>query len=156
MFYWRLWISCLNFVGCSILHIKVFHEIDKWPTEWKVFLQTVSSVEELKDILTLSSKNDLSKVPVFVQTFVKRRNVIKDCLMDLIFEKEDSDLGNLEIPGDLRRGMTPKKQHEVSMFSQHIREQVKDKRFSSMLGTLVFILMLFELNKSNNSRNFLC
>ena len=111
----------------NFANINVFQEIDQWPTEWKDFLQNVSPIDKLKDIM-LNKSNHQSKVPFFVQTFVMRRNVLKVSLLDQIFETEVSVLKNLEIPDDLRRGMTPKKQHEVAKFSQHIRDQVKDKR----------------------------
>ena len=110
----------------NFANIKIFQQINNWPDEWNKFMITLSSPDQLKDILLgkISSKI----VPSFVTSFVERRrklvNDLQSALFDLDIQRSDPEAG---VPENLKRGMTRKKQHEVALFSEHIHQQIKNK-----------------------------
>jgi len=106
-------------------NINIFQEIEKWPESWTTFLQSLSSPQELKEIV-LEGCCDNEKVPKFVKDFVQTRNSLMTSLVKILLDcnETSSEVPN-NVPEELKRGMTPKKQHEVNHFSHHVHEQLQ-------------------------------
>ena len=106
-------------------NINIFQEIEQWPEPWTSFLQSLSTPQELKEIL-LGNYCENEKVPKFVRDFVNKRTTLLTSLVKILLDNNEtkSEVPN-NVPEELRRGMTPKKQHEVTHFSQHVHEQIQ-------------------------------
>ena len=124
----------------NFANVKILQVMDDWPQDWVEFLQSVKSPDELKSTFVGHSLNDR---PEFVRCFVERRNDILSKLLDVVLSDDvddvdvsnDDDEATLKISQDLKRGMTPKKLHEVEKFSRHIFRRVKElDRFHSTLS----------------------
>ncbi len=106
-------------------NINIFQEIEHWPEPWTAFLQSLSTSQELKEIFHEICPNN-EKVPNFFRDFVNKRNSLLTSLTKILLDCNDEFLEvTNNVPAELKRGMTPKKQHEVDLFSQHVHEQIQ-------------------------------
>ena len=124
----------------NFANVKILQVMDDWPQDWVEFLQSVKSPDELKPTFVGDNLNDK---PEFVRCFVERRNDILSKLLDVVLSDDvddvdvsnDDDEATLKLSQDLKRGMTPKKLHEVEKFSRHIFRRVRKlDRFHSTLS----------------------
>ena len=106
-----------NFSNVSVLK----HEAN-FPPEWKSFIQE-TNVSKLKEILSCG----LSDCPDFVRAFATCRKELQERLSDtLISESDLQPKGNVLKPNKFKRGMSLKKQHEVSRFGAFIEKAYND------------------------------
>lgn len=99
-------------------NVKVLSQRAAWPIYWSEFVHD-TQVHDLKRILN----GDCDSSPVFVREFVMRRNSILAEVEATFVEVLSYDEKMAVTPNRLKRGLSPKKLHEVERFSAFIKSR---------------------------------
>jgi len=104
-------------------NLDILQEHKKWPQEWMTFFQS-TPLQSAKQIFQLEPDDECKvDVPFFVEQFIQQRN---DVVHDFETRYVETISNEVEVQPSMKKGLSPKKEHEVVKFGSFINSKLSD------------------------------